>query len=223
MPTRTQRLLSVQALAFCMAVSAVSLTYGQFGPDPGAQDDEPKVLEPPKLPDPPEAKRLAKEDRVYEALASKYFQHYAYVGAAMKNMGNRDYQLWDETDGFFYDVLRYPDGRYRKLRVRSLVGLIPLFAVERLEEAWIEPFKEFRANFDWFMKNRPDLVRNVVHTIDRNGQRTHVLTILDQDQICGITERIWDPNEFLSEYGIRSLSKAHLTEPFVFDQSVVSY
>jgi len=169
------------------------------------------------------ALELAKEDHVYEALASKYFQHYVYVGAAMKNMGNREYQLWDEADGFFYDVLRYPDGRYRKFRVRSLVGLIPLFAVERLEEDWIKPFKEFRANLDWFMENRPDLVKDVVHTIDRDGQRTHVLTILDQNQICRMATQIWDPNEFLSEYGIRSLSKAHSEKPFVFDNYQVGY
>ncbi len=90
----------------------------------------------------------------------------------MKHMGNRDYQLWDETDGFFYDVLRYPDGRFRKFRVRSLVGLIPLFAVERLETDWIKPFKEFTACLDWFLKNRRDLVRDVVHTVDHpEGQR----------------------------------------------------
>ena len=82
----------------------------------------------------------------------------------MKNMGNRDYQLWDEQDGFFYDVLRYPDGRFHKFRVRSLVGLIPLFAVERLEEDWIEPFTEFRANFDWFLTNRRDLVERRAST-----------------------------------------------------------
>ncbi len=86
------------------------------------------------------ALELAKEDQAYEALATKFFQHYIYVAAAMKNMGSRDYQLWDEQDGFFYDVLRYPDGRYLKLRVRSFVGLIPLYAVERLEVKWIEPF-----------------------------------------------------------------------------------
>ena len=143
-----------------------------------------------------------------------------YVAAAMKNMGNRDYQLWDEQDGFFYDVLRYPDGRYHKFRVRSLVGLIPLFAVERLEEKWIEPFKEFRANFDWFMKNRREHVRRVVHTVERDGEVTHVLTILNQDQLRRMTERLWDPNEFLSDYGIRSLSKAHEASPFEFDGSV---
>ncbi len=105
------------------------------------------------------ALELAKENRVYEGLATKFFQHYVYVAAAMKHMGNREYQLWDERDGFFYDVLLYPDGRFRKFRVRSLVGLIPLFAVERLEESWIEPFKEFRANFEWFMKNRAEHAR----------------------------------------------------------------
>ena len=90
------------------------------------------------------ALELARENRTYEALATKFFQHYVLVAGAMKHMGNRDYSLWDEEDGFFYDVLRYPDGRFHKLRVRSLVGLIPLFAVERLEESWIEPFTEFR-------------------------------------------------------------------------------
>jgi hypothetical protein len=169
------------------------------------------------------ALELAKENRVYEALASKFFQHYTYVAAAMKRMGNRDYQLWDEQDGFFYDVLRYPDGRYRKFRVRSMVGLIPLFAVERLEVNWIEPFKEFRANLDWFMKNRRDLVQHVVHTIDRSDQRTHVLTILNQKQLCRLASRIWDPAEFLSEYGTRSLSKAHEFQPFVYDTREVRY
>ena len=104
------------------------------------------------------ALELAKENRVYEGLAIKFFQHYIYVASAMKHMGNRNYQLWDEHDGFFYDVLRYPDGRFRKFRVRSLVGLIPLFAVERLEVDWIEQFKEFTACLDWFLRNRASMV-----------------------------------------------------------------
>ncbi|HEU5116952.1 MAG TPA: glucosidase, partial [Isosphaeraceae bacterium] len=146
---------------------------------------------------------LAKKNPVYESLAVKFFQHYVYVAAAMKRMGNRDYQLWDEQDGFFYDVLRYPDGRFRKFRVRSLVGLIPLYAVERLEREWIEPFQEFSAAFDWFLKNRRDLVNEVVHTVERDGQVTHVLTIVNHDQLDRILLRMWDPDEFLSPYGIR--------------------
>ncbi len=90
------------------------------------------------------ALELAKENKAYEGLATKFFQHYVYVGAAMKHMGNRNYQLWDEQDKFFYDVLRYADGSFHKFRVRSLVGLIPLYAIERLEEDWIKPFPEFQ-------------------------------------------------------------------------------
>jgi hypothetical protein len=169
------------------------------------------------------ALELAKENPVYEGMASKFFQHYVYVAAAMKNMGNREYQLWDELDGFFYDVLTYPDGRYRKFRVRSMVGLIPLFAVERLEEKWIAPFTVFRENFHWFMKNRRDLASGVVHTVERDGEVTHVLTILNQEQIRRLTGRLCDPDEFFSDYGIRSLSKAHEANPFHFDGRTVGY
>jgi hypothetical protein len=169
------------------------------------------------------ALELAKENAAYEGLATKFFEHYVYVAAAMKRMGGRDYQLWDEKDGFFYDVLRYPDGRFRKFRVRSLVGLIPLFAVERLDANWIEPFTEFSGHFAWFMKNRSDLVKDVVHTIERDGQLTHVFTIVNDLQLVRLMQRLWDPDEFLSDYGIRSLSKAHETQPFEFDGNIVRY
>jgi hypothetical protein len=169
------------------------------------------------------ALELAKENRVYEGLATKFFQHYTYVAHAMKKMGGRDYQLWDDRDGFFYDVLRYSDGRFRKFRVRSLVGLIPLFAVERLEVNWIEPFREFTGSLNWFLKNRPDLVKDVVHHVQRDGQVTHVLTVVDAGQLERILERVWSPGEFLSPYGIRSLSKAHETQPFESDGQHVRY
>ena len=169
------------------------------------------------------ALELAKENRTYEALATKFFQHYTYVAGAMKHMGNRDFSLWDEEDGFFYDVLSYPDGRFHKLKVRSLVGLIPLFAVERLEEDWIEPFKEFKSNLHWFLENRPEQTKGVVHTIEGTNGITHALTILNQEQIRRIATRIMDPGEFLSDYGLRSLSKAHEKNPFVFDGQSVGY
>ena len=169
------------------------------------------------------ALELAKENSTYESMATKFFQHYAYVAAAMKRMGNRDYQLWDERDGFFYDVLRYPDGRFRKFRVRSLVGLIPLFAVERLELPWIKPFKEFSACLNWFLKNPRDLVQDVVHTVERDGVTTHVLTIVNEKQLVRLAQRIWDPAEFMSDYGVRSLSKFHEHHPFEFDGRSVGY
>jgi hypothetical protein len=169
------------------------------------------------------ALELAKENRVYEGLATKFFQHYVYIGAAMKRMGGQDYDLWDERDGFFYDVLRYRDGSFHKFRVRSLVGLIPLYAVERLEEDWIRPFSEFRANVEWFLKNRQDLVQRCVHTIEREGGRVHVLTIVNEDQMKRLLERIADPEEFLSDWGLRSLSKFHERNPFIFGSSEVRY
>jgi hypothetical protein len=169
------------------------------------------------------ALELAKENADYEGLAIKFFQHYVYVAAAMKHMGNRGYQLWDEQDGFFYDVLRYPDGRFRKFRVRSLVGLIPLFAVERLESSWLEPFPHFRDNVRWFLTNRPDLVREVIHTVARDGQEVHVLTIVNRDQLLRLLERVWSAEEFLSPHGVRSLSKHHERAPFVLDGQAVGY
>ena len=169
------------------------------------------------------ALELAKENSAYEGMAVKFFQHYVYVAAAMKRMGNRAYQLWDERDGFFYDVLRFPDGRFRKFRVRSLVGLIPLFAVERLEHSWLKPFKEFTANVNWFLKNRRDLAEGVVQTIERDGETTHVLTIVNQEQLVRLMTRVWDPDEFLSDFGIRSLSKYHEKHPFEYDGQVVGY
>jgi hypothetical protein len=169
------------------------------------------------------ALELAKENPVYEGLATKFFQHYALVARAMKHMGSKGEPLWDNTDGFFYDMLRYPNGDFHKFRVRSLVGLIPLFAVERLEYDWIQRFPSFTANFDWFMKNRKDLVEDVIHKSDRDGQTTYVMTIVNEDQIRRLIERLLDETEFLSPYGIRSLSKAHETHPFWFGDKVVSY
>jgi hypothetical protein len=169
------------------------------------------------------ALELAKENPSYEMLAIKFFQHYAYVAAAMKHMGNRAYQLWDDKDGFFYDVLRYPDGHFRKFRVRSLVGLIPLFAVERLEPDWLAPFKEFSHAVGWFLKNREELASNVIHKVPRDGKVTLGLTILNHEQLTQILQRVFDEREFLSPYGVRSLSKAHAEAPFDFNGQRVGY
>jgi hypothetical protein len=170
------------------------------------------------------ALELAKENPVYEGLASKFLQHYTYVAYSMKNMGRRGFSLFDPDDGFFYDVLTRPDGSHSKFRVRSLVGLIPLFACERLEVDWIEPFREFKANLDWFLTNRRELVDDVIHTIENeNGKQTHMLTIVDLDQLRRMLERLHDRNEFLSRFGIRSLSKFHEANPFEFDGRTVGY
>jgi hypothetical protein len=167
---------------------------------------------------------LAKENPVYESMASKFLQHYAHIAYSMKHMGRRDYALFDEEDGFFYDVLRHADGRFQKFRVRSLVGLIPMFAVERLEAKWIEPFKEFTANLHWFMHNRADMVAKVIQRVPQaDGSITHLLTIMNFAQLTQLLGRLHDPEEFLAPHGVRSLSKKHEHEPFEFEGRRVGY
>ncbi len=170
------------------------------------------------------ALELSKENPAYVAMATKFFEHYVYIGSAMKNMGGRDFQLWSEMDGMFYDVLRYPDGSYHRFRLRSLVSLIPLFAIERLEQKWIENFKPFQDNFQWFLRNRPDLVSTCVTFRDGEGDNdVHLLSLLDEHQLSRILTAVWDPNEFRSAYGLRSLSKFHQRYPYSFDGQEVHY
>ena len=171
------------------------------------------------------ALELAHDNPVYEGLAVKFFEHYVYIGAAMKQMARGGQPLWNAEDGFFYDMLRHADGRVDSFRVRSLVGLIPLYAVERLERDWIQPFDEFRESFDWFLKNRGDLVEECVATVTHtdHGHAVHVLSIVNQEQMRRLLARIWHPDEFLSPYGMRSLSKMHERDPFVFGDRVVRY
>ena len=170
------------------------------------------------------ALELAKTNQVYEGMATKFFQHYVYVGAAMKRMGEQgDHNLWDENDGFFYDVLRYPNGQYEKLRVRSLVGLIPLFAVERLGEEWVKPFAEFATHLNWFVSHRQDIVAQCVNTLSRENEKTLMLTIVSPTQIQRILQRVWDCEEFRSPFGLRSMSKFHQAQPFCMGNNVVRY
>jgi hypothetical protein len=168
------------------------------------------------------ALELARTNPTYEGLATKFFEHYVYIGAAMKMMrGNRT--LWDEQDGFFYDILRWPDGSVVPFQVRSLVGLIPLYAVERLEVKWIEPFPLFRSNLEWFLRFRSDIVEHCVSTVRRGEDTTHVLSVVDEEQLEKLLARVVDPDEFLSPYGMRSMSKFHEEHPFVFEGATVGY
>ena len=166
------------------------------------------------------ALELARHNKVYEGVATKFFEHFIYIGAAMKKMGGRNYQLWDEKDGFFYDVLRYPNGEFHKFRLRSLVGLIPLYAVEVLRREELAEFPNFLNDVEWFIRNRPDLVGDACYKMD--GGR-YVLSIADPGQFGRLAERLWDPAEFLSPYGLRSLSKFHEKSPFHFGESTLSY
>ena len=169
------------------------------------------------------ALELSNENATYEGLATKFFQHYIYIGAAMKKMGGRAYQLWDEDDGFFYDILRYPNGDFHKFRVRSLVGLIPLFAVEVLFDEDLKSKPGFVRDLEWFVENRAELVGNACTTSVIGGHSAHILSIVDKEQFARILERLKSPDEFLSDHGIRSLSKYHKEHPFSFGNSRVRY
>jgi hypothetical protein len=169
------------------------------------------------------ALELARENPAYEVLATKFFQHFIYIGIAMKKMGGRNYQLWDEQDGFFYDVLRYPDGSFHKFRVRSLVGLIPLYAIETLNDEDLEPFPQFRSNLQWFLKNRTELMGGACGIYEDGDSQRYVLSIVDQNQLSRILQYLWNSDEFLSDYGIRSLSKFHEHNPFRFEHREVRY
>jgi hypothetical protein len=169
------------------------------------------------------ALELSNENATYEGLATKFFQHYIYIGAAMKKMGGRAYQLWDEDDGFFYDILRYPNGDFHKFRVRSLVGLIPLFAVEVLFDEDLKSKPGFVRDLEWFVENRAELVGNACTSSTIHGHKAHILSIVDKEQFARILERLKSPDEFLSDHGIRSLSKYHKDHPFSFGNSRVRY
>jgi hypothetical protein len=168
------------------------------------------------------ALELAKQNRVYEGVATKFFEHFIYIGAAMKKMGGRQYQLWDEKEGFFYDVLRYPNGEFHKFRLRSLVGLIPLYGIEVLDRQELKAYPSFLKDVEWFIQNRPDLVGDACYAVD-DGRKRYVLSIADPNQFKRLLERIWDPGEFLSPYGIRSLSKFHQQHPFQFGDRTLGY
>ncbi|HMF93132.1 MAG TPA: hypothetical protein VKE96_02510, partial [Vicinamibacterales bacterium] len=169
------------------------------------------------------ALELASDNRTYETLATKFFEHFVYIGGAMKRIGGRDYQMWDEADGFFYDVLRYPDGRFQKFAVRSLVGLIPLFAVDVIDEEAEQTLPTFTTSIKWFVRNRPDLVGEACFTQQIGLETRHVLSIVDTQQLARLLQRLWDPAEFLSVAGVRSLSKYHEAHPFSYGGSGVSY
>jgi hypothetical protein len=169
------------------------------------------------------ALELAKENPAYLVLATKFFEHYVYIGSAMKHMGGRDWELWSHTEGFFYDVIRHSDGTFHKFRVRSLVGLIPLYATERIQDEWIEPFPDFQANFRWFLRNRGELVERCVDVVERDGKTCYVLALTNEEQLKRILRRVWDPDEFRSPFGLRSLSKYHEQNPFSYAGMEIRY
>jgi len=163
------------------------------------------------------ALELALHNRVYEDIATKFFEHFLYVAKAMNNIGEHDIGLWDESDGFFYDVLHLPDGRMVPMKLRNMVGLIPLFAVETLEPELLEKLPDFKRRLEWFLAYRPDLASLVSRWHEPGRGERRLLSLLRGHRMKAVLRRMLDENEFLSEYGVRALSRAHFDQPYVFD------
>lgn len=160
------------------------------------------------------ANELATTNKAYQDIASKFFEHFIYISSAISTLGDEHSGLWEENDGFFYDQLRRADGSAEKMRVRSIVGLIPLFAAEVLDDAAIVNNPIFRDRMDWFSANRPDLASLVSRWDQKSATGMHLISLLRGYRMKSLLRYMLDENEFLSPYGIRSLSKYHLNHPY---------
>ncbi len=160
------------------------------------------------------ALELADHNHVYEDIASKFFEHFLNIAAAMSSMVSDDVGLWDDEDKFFYDVLCLPDNKRVRLRIRSMVGLIPLFAVETLEPEALDRMPGFRRRLEWFLMHRPDLANLVSHWQSPGRGERRLLSLLRGHRMKKLLKRMLDETEFLSDYGVRALSKWHLEHPF---------
>ncbi|MBI2819165.1 MAG: glucosidase [Acidobacteria bacterium] len=163
------------------------------------------------------ALELAQHNHVYEDIATKFFEHFLHIAEAMTNIGEQGIGLWDEQDGFFYDVLHMPDGQMIRLKVRSMVGLIPLFAVETLEPELLDKVPEFHLRLKWYLNYRPGLAALVSRWQEPGAGERRLLSLLRGHRMKLLLRRMLDETEFLSEYGIRALSRYHLDHPYTFD------
>jgi len=151
-------------------------------------------------------------DPLYEDVANKFFEHFLYIAHAINGMGGKG--LWDEEDGFFYDRLSLPDERSIFMRVRSVVGVIPLFAVDTMESGLIESLPGFEKRMNWFIANRPDLCQNLAPLMHHGVEQRHLLSLVSRGRLVRVLEKLLDENEFLSPHGIRSVSKYHEAHPY---------
>jgi hypothetical protein len=160
------------------------------------------------------ALELAKDDMAYEDVASKFFEHFVYIARAMNDMGPSGRSLWDTEDGFYYDLLHLPNGDEHFLKIRSMVGLIPLFAVETLEPEIVDRLPGFKRRMQWFIDNHPDVPEHIEMTQRSARGVRRLLSLANRKQIKRILCRMLDESEFFSPHGIRALSRYHLDHPY---------
>jgi hypothetical protein len=158
------------------------------------------------------ALELARENQAYEDVASKFLEHFVYIARAMNNIAGRGIKLWDEADGFYYDVVHPRRGRPFPVRVRSMVGLIPLFAVETLDSELVDRLPAFKRRLQWFIEHQPEFA-DFIETRTTETSIRRFLSLVGHERLRRVLARMLDEAEFLSPYGIRSLSRVHRDHP----------
>ncbi len=173
------------------------------------------------------ALELAKEDPIFQDVATTYFEHFSDIAAAIQGgkglFIQKGIDMWDEEDGFFYDVIAYPNATRQMLKIRSFVGLIPFFSLEFFETEELEKFPRFYKHFLMFNKLHPKKIKQAVTRYTYEGKERYLLSMMNLDQIKRLLKCAWDPAEFLSVHGLRSLSKYHQEHPFSYDNNQVGY
>jgi hypothetical protein len=169
------------------------------------------------------ALELARQNPAYEDVATKFWEHFIHIAKAMNNIGTENMGLWDEQDGFYYDVLHLTSGQHIPLRVRSVVGLVPLLATQTIEANVLDAFPDFKKRLEWFANNRKDLTSDIAtfRTPGQEGRKT--VGLVRKDRVQSILRYMLDEDEFLSPYGIRSLSRYHKDHPCTMTVAGVEY
>ena len=160
------------------------------------------------------ALELAKTDPVYEDLATKFFEHFVYIGAAINRIGERTGGLWNQEDGYYYDVLRLSDGRCYPIRAQTISGLVPVFAVAVADTEAVASFRDFVTRLRWFVDYRPELLQGLGHMTHRGVQDRVRLAIVDTEKLKRILGPALDPERMLSDHGVRSVSRYHHDHPY---------
>jgi hypothetical protein len=163
------------------------------------------------------ALELARHNPAYEDIATKFFEHFLYIAAAMNDLGGEGVSLWNEEDEFFYDVLHTGPGQHVPLKIHSIVGLIPLFAVTTIDPDVLGALPDFKARLEWFLEHRPELAALVSRWHEPGSGDRRLLAVVRGHRMKCVLRRMLDEQEYLSPYGVRALSRRHATEPFVFD------
>lgn len=169
------------------------------------------------------ALELAQYNRVYEEMATKFFEHFLYIANALDNMGEEHFSLWDEEDEFFYDAISSGDGKNQFLKLRTIVGLIPMFAVEVIDDEMIEKLPHFKSRMKWVLENKPELAALVSHWEVKGEDSKHLLSLLRGHRLKRLLSRMLNPKEFLSDYGVRALSKEYEENPYELNLNGTDY